>query len=234
MNCNLTELPKFVLPFRLFLSGPSNSGKSFFILKLIKNIDRVFQSGFNSIIYCHPFYDTLGKKDEKLMSDLRDTYPSIIITHEIPKLIELQRLEGPSLLILDDLITNIVKNESMSHLYSIYSSHCNISIITTTQNYFEPGKFSKTIIRNQTIIVLFQTNSDRQSTNIIARQVFPGHSHFLDNCFKWLVKHVKEREHRYLIVNCQVNSSIPPTFPQVSTNMFFEFEPDGQIFFEPV
>ena len=233
MDLQLDHKPQFVLPFRLFLSGPSNSGKSLFILRLIQNLDLVFESQFKTIFYCHPYYDTLGEKDKKLMNDLKLAYPSIIITHEIPPLLDLQRLDAPTLLILDDLISSIVKNESMAHLYSIYSSHCNVSIITTTQNYFEPGKFSKTIIRNQTILVLFQTNSDRQSTNIITRQIFPGQSHFLEHCFLWLVHHVKKREHRYLIVNCQVNSKTPPSFPQVSTNLFSEFESDGPIFFAP-
>ena len=223
---------KIQTPFRGLICGPSNSGKTRLITKFIKERLSTFSTNFDNIVYCHP-HTTLSDIDQTLFQELELLFPPIEFHKGLPSLNDLIHYKGSTLLILEDMIDTLVSSVEYSTLYSVYSSHYNISIITTSQNYFQQGKYAKTMLRNQSFLVLFETRNDRMSANHISRQMFPGEGRFVSNCFSWLSRNVENRVFRYLYIECSTNSPLPGNFPQVRANLFLEFNNNGIIVFQP-
>ena len=82
-----------------------------------------------------------------------------------------------NLLVLDDLMTEVGKDQRIIHLYTRGSHHRNLSVITLMQNFFSSG--TNTIRRNYHYLVLFDMPADRQEVHIIAQQMFPGNRNYL-------------------------------------------------------
>ena len=231
MNLRENQL-QIKLPFRGLIGGPSSSGKTYFIFRLLSQRASLFAEQFTKIIYCYPHHDFVTQKDREFFQKLELNVPGIEITSELPSVQSLQTNQGHTLLILEDMMQELISSAAHMKLYTVFSSHCSLSILTTTQNYFEQGKFSKTILRNQTFIVLFDSMSDRQATSIISRQLFPHAKNFLTECFTWLQNNVGKRELRYVFVDC-VCSDLPPGFDQARTNVLSENTEFKMICFEP-
>lgn len=224
---------KIQMPCRGLLCGPSNSGKTRLIKRFIEHREQLFSQHFDQIIYCHP-HKIVSNIDQQLFQELEDIYPPIEFIPGLPDLKELMNLTGNTLLILEDMIDLLISSSEYSNLFSVYSSHYNISILTTSQNYFQHGKFAKTVLRNQSFLILFETRNDRQSANIISRQMFPGRSQFITHCFNWLSQNIINRVDRYLYVECASNSPLPGNFPQIRTNIFLETKKyEGILAFTP-
>ena len=215
---------KIETPFRGFISGPSGAGKSAFILRFLENRTKLCTNTFEKVIYCSLInLESLSAKDESFLSELKNRVPYIEIYSGLPTLSEL--IESPhkgTLLILDDLITDVIGSEKYAKLFTSFSAHSNISVLTTSQNFFEQGKYATTIIRNQTFYVLFFSRNDNQTINVISKRMFPHDKHFLRNCFHWINERVTEQFKKYIFIDCSNNTKLPPTFPQVRTNMFNE------------
>ena len=231
MEINEKQL-KLNLPFRGLIGGPSSSGKTFFIFRLLMLRKELFNDQFTKIIYCYPHQEFSTKKDQEFFQKLELNVPGIEIANELPSVSSLQASQGHTLLILEDMMHELISSASHMKLYTVYSSHCSVSILTTTQNYFEQGKYSKTILRNQTFIVLFDSLSDRQATSMISRQLFPQSKNFLIECFTWLQNNVTSREYRYVFIDC-VCTNLPPGFPQVRSHILKENTDFKMIGFTP-
>lgn len=65
------------------------------------------------------------------------------------------------LLALDDLMEEGANDKRVLDLFSKPSYHCNISVMLLCQDLFPPGKFTKTISRNEHYIVAFKNQRDQ-------------------------------------------------------------------------
>ena len=86
---------KFKIPFGMIISGPSNSGKTEFLLKLLKNTEKLFSPPPKVVVYCYGEYHSHITQMES---------QGIRINSGMPSEELLQKLQRPYLLILDDLI----------------------------------------------------------------------------------------------------------------------------------
>ena len=55
VNYHVLEESKFEYPFRIFISGSSQSGKTYFAREVLKN-STIFQQEIRSVRHCHPDY----------------------------------------------------------------------------------------------------------------------------------------------------------------------------------
>jgi hypothetical protein len=89
---------RFRVPFAMVVSGPSQAGKSEFILNLIKYRENLFTSRFHRIIYCAPeaesnkvkvFFDRIKKEfsNAELWIGLPDLHKLHLKHSELPSLI---------------------------------------------------------------------------------------------------------------------------------------------------
>ena len=91
------ENVKFEYPFRMIISGSSQSGKTSFAKQLLDNPE-LFDGKLNNILYCYPEY--LSETPVEWHEDL-----VLPITYQtgLPTLDELCTLEPDTVIVLDDL-----------------------------------------------------------------------------------------------------------------------------------
>ena len=134
------------VPARLMLIGPSHSGKSTLIAKLIQHRSEVFhQPPPERVIYCNAVLD--GR--EAYLTQLRELVAasdrsgggseSLWITDTVPAIDEVKSFSEnrPLLLVVDDVLGQPADNTShLVPLFTLHSHLSNVSVIVATQTAF--------------------------------------------------------------------------------------------------
>jgi hypothetical protein len=216
---------RFQTPFAMSVTGPSQVGKSEFIYSLIKFREVLFTSKFYRIIYCQP--ESLFSHSNPIFQKIKSEFPTAELVFGVPKLNELQLEQNtlPCLLILDDLMTSVLNSEHMKQLFCVQVHHCNISCIFTSQNYFSPSRFGKTISRNVHYKVLFFNRIELVELRHISIQITPKCPNFLYSSFKFLQKTYPFEYSHYIIIDGHSRSKMSDM--HVRTHIFPE--KDGEI-----
>lgn len=153
-------------PFRAVIAAPPNTGKSTIIFNLIMRQKPMFKKFI--IIHCSPDetkeYDILGarKSEENPKSNVE-------IRGDIP---DPKDFDGKvkTLVVLDDIEYKNLNKEQISHLdrlFGFVSTHMNVSVVATAQNFFN---MAPAIKRMSNVIILGKLN-DKQAMNAIASKV---------------------------------------------------------------
>lgn len=227
---------KFCSPFAMSVTGPSQSGKSEFIVELLKHKELLLSVNFERVFYFTP--ESLFLRHNEIFEKLKLSCPNIQHISGLPDIIKLNLIHDRShkLLIIDDLMNEFLSTESMVQLLSVDVHHFNISVIFTLQNFYAPSKFGKTIARNVNYRVLFYNRMDLRETRNISLQI-SNQPNFLLESFEFLLKEFPHRppyiiidghfrnRHKFLFVKSHI-------FPanDYSSNNETEFKP---IFFFP-
>lgn len=155
-------------PFAAIVAGPSGCGKTQFVLKFLKNIDRITNVKFKEVIW---YYAEWQKWYEK--------YPWIKFEEGLPTS-NFENFE-PRLIIIDDLMRE--SNEKVVDLFTKGCHHKNISVFFITQNLFHQGKGQRDISLNAHYIVYFKNPRDKAQIQHLARQVCPENQKFLQEAY---------------------------------------------------
>ena len=92
---------KLRIPFSMAVAGPSQCGKSRFIVKLIENRDSVFATNFHRIIYCQP--ESLAHRPNPIFNQILVSFPSAELLSGLPDISKLHldlSNQYPSLVII--------------------------------------------------------------------------------------------------------------------------------------
>ena len=151
--------------FKLFISGPSRSGKTVFIQKLLQNID-VFTKSPPKII-------TLVYKV------LQPIYYDMNLDHLVQDGGDLkQRLlqianNNPMLVIFDDMINSESLSE-LANLFVVDGRHLNLSMVFISQKMFVNNDDFRQISQNCDYYVVFKNPRNAQEIRNLASQMTPG------------------------------------------------------------
>ena len=174
------ELDVFSQPARILVAGASNSGKSFFVSRLVNK----YHSKFKRIVI-------IGANLENVDG------LNIIRDDQYNPLLESEGNEQ-SLVIFDDVIFNprVMKIAAESFTRG---RHMNVSLIFCTQNLFLADKTYRTITLNLTAAFLLRIRDSRQ-VSLYGNTFLPKEK---INCFLELYKQVvfKERKYGYLMID---------------------------------
>ena len=155
------------------MSGPTGCGKTVFVKKFLKYIDRLSDTHFERIILYYgewqSGYIDLGKDVE-----FREGLPQNTDWLIDPK---------PKLIIIDDLVRETSFGGAIVNLFTKGSHHNNLSVIFITQNIFHQGKGQRDISLNAQYIVIFRNLRDRAQIRHLARQVYPENPRFLEEAY---------------------------------------------------
>lgn len=195
-------------PFRLLISGPTQSGKSFFCKKLIENSDRIFDTKFFKIIWI------LGSENAKP----KDLHVPVEYIIGLPS--NFKNASGqPCLIILDDLMFEAQQNTNVANLFTKGSHHENLSIIFITQNLFQKGKYTRDISLNCNYFCLLKNPRDLSQFKHFARQILPDSSAELYNVYKRLT----EKPFGYLFIDLnQTTNSLLRFLTDIFTENYLE------------
>jgi len=198
---------KLKLPFGCVISGPSSSGKSTFVQKLIFNSNQLIDPPPKSILYCYGEYNPLVPELQRAGISIYSGVPPEDLIKKQPK---------PALIVLDDLMYSI-EEKYLSELFTKKSHHLNFGIVFVTQNLFE--KKLKVARQNSMYIVLTRAPNSALSIRNLGVQLFPGRlNYFLD-----AYRQATNNNYSYLFIDLHPSSD--PKL-RLRTNIFKEEEPE--------
>ena len=144
------------------MAGPTGSGKTSFLKKLLELKNEKIYQYPQRIVWCYyqwqPLYTTM--KNVEFQHGLADV----------------EELES-CLLVLDDMMDCL--EEGVVDLFTRGSHHKNISGIVVTQNVFHQSRFQRTISLNTHYMILFKNPRDTSQIQHLARQMYPKDPEYL-------------------------------------------------------
>ena len=138
--------------WRVFISGSSSAGKTYFANQLLKL--NLFQ--FETIYYFHPDFHETQPVDWE--------FKNIVFVPGLPSLDDLLAIAPNSCLIFDDLYEECSNNKNIDYLYRVLSTKRQLHCMIMTQRYYSQGKFSLNI-RNSSNYHVLMRNAD-ENTNL--------------------------------------------------------------------
>lgn len=197
----------FKHPTTVLIAGPTQAGKTEFVIKLLKEIDTLLQPNPERIIWAY------GQKNEKQMEKIEQINPNIEFCEGFPSLDSIDSSKN-NLLILDDLMDEIGKNSDCSNLFTRGSHHKNITVFAIIHNLFNQQKYSRTISLNARCYVLFNSPRDNQQIRYFGRQIFPHNPTLLPSALRQVCE---VNPFGYLVVD--LHSQTPETL-RLHTGIF--------------
>ena len=154
----------FKSPTTIAVSGPTQSGKSYFTRRLIKHRNELFSIPPFKVLYC---YSTWQKDFDELEGhvDFHQGIPS-----DLDK-INLNTKDKHLLLILDDMMHAISKNSKAEQMFTQDSHHSNVSVVFITQNIFYTSPIIRTINLNCTYLIVTKNTRTKAQTVHLADQM---------------------------------------------------------------
>ena len=217
---------KFQTPCSICISGPSQSGKSEWIVRLINNRDLLFGINFIEVYYCVP--DNLSFKPNPIFERIKATFPRAQLHYGLPDITKLNLNfdNTPKLLIIDDLMSEFLASFEMVKLLSVEVHHSNITTIFTVHNLFAPSKFGRTLMRNINYKVLFSNRLDLKEIRNVSLQI-SNQPNFLGESFEFLSKEFSH-EPPYIVIDGHIKSKLKHFF--VRSQIF----PDSDSIIRPI
>lgn len=178
MSDQKTLLP-FLSPTTIYISGPTQSGKSMLARKLIENASTMFTEPPEKILYAYSEY-------QKMFNEMQNI-PNLTFYEGLPNTDVIEEFtlnQNHSLIFLDDLISRFVQDLEQLHLFSVTSHHRGASVVLISQSLYPPGKYSKSISLNCANFILFRNPRDMRQLSTFASQILPGRTKYFNDSFK--------------------------------------------------
>ena len=160
----------FKHPANLFISGPSSSGKTQFVKKLIEFKDELFNIIPEKIIWCY-------KEWQHAYTALQESHGHMIkfiqgIPEDENEIVS--DVTIPHVVVFDDMLGE-TDEEKVKLWFTRKGHHRNASVIYITQNLFQQTKSSRTISLNSHYMILFQSPRDKSQIKVLAHQLQAPH-----------------------------------------------------------
>ena len=144
--------------------GPSQSGKTTFVLSLVNERRALFDQPPQRIVWC---------------CAMRQAAPQnggFVLIEGLPQLSDIRPND---LVVLDDLMVEASKSEEVTALFTRAVHHLPCFLIFLTQNLFMQSKEARTRHLNTHYLVLFKNPRDASAISHLSSQMIPGEPKFL-------------------------------------------------------
>ena len=182
-------------PFTAILSGPSKSGKSYFIWNLLRNADVMYDKGrpAYTIFYYASWQDTYDKlKASHLVDEWKNENPSM---DYITKLAVEYEKKGGLQVVIDDMMNQADRN--MEQLFTVNSHHLNISTIFVTQHLYVDNNAFRTMRINANYLVLFKNPASLSQAETFFRSFRRRHAAELTRVYEEMT----QEPHTYMLID---------------------------------
>lgn len=204
-------LVKFQTPVSMIVAGPSQSGKTTWVINLIKNRDLLFTEKIHKILFVYEIWNA----DYEI---LETQVPNIHFTNKIPSRDDIDEFAPDAsvhnLIVFDDQLCNMSSCKHFSDFFLILCNNRNLSCILTVQNIYSKSSHMRDLSLNARALVLFKNMRSIDQTNLLGSQMFGNRKAFFVDAFNKATECV----HSPLIVdlnphcekNLQLRSNILP------------------------
>lgn len=167
-------------PFGMYISGRSQSGKSHFVHKLIKNAHLYIDV---KPVYLVWIYGQFTKELQNLKESYNES--NLTLLDKIPtSLQEYIDEKQPGLFVFDDVIYECVNSSEVMKLMTKYVHHLNVSAIIISQELSPQGLYSKVIKKNCHYFILYKNLLDYSEVSSLAKKILPYRSPIFVKIFK--------------------------------------------------
>ena len=168
------------------VSGPSQSGKTSFVLQLLQQRNELFQRPLTTVLWCY------GVPDAQLQRVLQDrgykAHRGLPSENEIAP---------HSICVLDDLLTESETSKDVTNMCTRMAHHRSCFVILIMQNLFPPGKEARTRSLNTHYYVIFKNPRDKLQFETFARQINPHKVKHLIEAYE----SATSKPHGYLLID---------------------------------
>ena len=178
-------------PFTSIVSGPTSSGKTQFVLKLLENSNIMFTEKPQNIRW---FYGEF----QKWM--LYPKYSEIEFIEGLPHDVDVNPSKV-NVFVIDDLMHET--DETIAKLFTKGSHHKNISVILLTQNMFHQNKHARSISLNAHYMIIFKNVRDASQITNLAKQMYPGKIKYLKDSYA----DATSKPYGYLMIDMKPDTS---------------------------
>ena len=159
--------------FKLFISGPSRCGKTFFVADLLENIETFAKEPPKKIIYVYKVWQSKFDEMRSLVHVFLEDCESIVAKIQ-------ERATGqPVLVIFDDLL-NSKSLVDIATLFTVDGRHMNMSLVFLTQRMFVNNEHFRQISQNCDYFVIFKNPRNSSEIRTLAQQLTPGNLGLID------------------------------------------------------
>ena len=146
--------PRLAHPYTAIVSGPTGSGKTQFVKRLITSGDASVDDPPEKILWLYGEY-------QSAYDDMRKSIDNVRFIEGFPS--DMDTLIDPgvrNLVVIDDLMTELSGDTRVTNLFTKGSHHRNMSVIFIVQNLFLASKQFRTISLNAHYMILFKNPRD--------------------------------------------------------------------------
>ena len=186
----------------MIVSGPTQSGKTTFIQRLIGARGFIFDRALDKVFWYY------GVAQPQVHADLRAK--GVRMEEGLPP--NFDSIPEFSIIVLDDLAAEIQGSKAVTQLFTRVAHHKHCFVILVLQNLFEKSTQLRTRHLNAQYLVLFKNPRDHLQVSILGRQMYPGRSQFLSAVFEDATR----RLHGYLLID---NHQHTPDHLRLRTNI---------------
>ena len=174
---------------KFFLFGPSNCGKTFYVVDFLLNIENFTENYPRSIIFVYTIWQ---KKYDEIMS-LVDYF--IEDSDQLENQIN-ERCKGqPTLIIFDDMIGSD-RLKFVAKFFTVNGRHLSITMMFLSQRLFINNEYFRQISQNCDYFIIFRNPRNQRDILELAKQITPGSLELLD-----IYKSATEKPWSYLCIN---------------------------------
>ncbi len=167
----------FKTPFTALAIGPSSSGKTQFLLSLLREKHKLITPCPKHIFLFYqeiqPAYSQLVS--ERLISHMHRGIPNY---EDLRDMVRSYKDDGGSLLIMDDALMDM-DSADMQSWFIQGSHHSNASVICVSQQLFFQSKHYRTLSINASYLILFRNVRESRQIQTLASQVSAQRASYL-------------------------------------------------------
>ena len=175
--------------FKVFISGPSRCGKTFFISKLLENIETFAKEPPETILYIYKVWQSKFDEMKSVVNGFIEDNENII--QQIKGISRGQRI----FVIFDDMI-NSKSLEDIATLFTVDGRHMNMSMVFLTQRMFVNNEYFRQISQNCDYFCVFKNPRNSSEIRTLAQQLTPGSLSLIE-----IYKEATRSPFSYLFIN---------------------------------
>lgn len=209
---------RFKHPFTATVAGPTSSGKTVFVRRLLTHHRSLTTIGKGTInvIWCYGSWQS--SYTEEIPGCNIHYHQGLVTIDQVKKL-------RPHMIVIDDLMNECAGNPELSAFFTKHSHHEQVSDVFIIQNLFYQAKEMRNISLNSHYVVAMKNPRDREQLLNFAKQMYSGRRKVLEEVFNDAFK----KPFSYILFDFKNDT---PESMRLRTRLFPEENKRGKI--EPI